>query len=54
MIGEWRKEFAKKRRNESGRCVSAANQYPHRPGIAPALGLRAGSDGPVILSQTVT
>jgi hypothetical protein len=26
----------------SGRCVSAAKQNPHRPGIAPALGLRAG------------
>jgi hypothetical protein len=28
---------------KSGRCVSAAKQHPHRPGIAPALGLRAGS-----------
>jgi hypothetical protein len=32
--------------------VSAAKQNPHRPGIAPALGLRAGSDGLVIVSQT--
>src|SRR5262249_13219933 len=29
-------------RGTSGRCVSAAKQNPHRPGIAPALGLRAG------------
>jgi hypothetical protein len=36
----------------SGRCVSAAKQHPHRPGIAPALGLRAGSNGLVIVSQT--
>jgi hypothetical protein len=28
--------------NEVGRCVFAAKQKPHRPGIAPALGLRAG------------
>jgi membrane-associated phospholipid phosphatase len=27
----------------SGRCVSAAKRKPHRPGLAPALGLRAGS-----------
>jgi len=27
---------------KSGRCVSAAKQNPHRPRIAPALGLRAG------------
>jgi hypothetical protein len=27
---------------KSGRCVSAAKQNPHRPGLAPALGLRAG------------
>jgi len=26
--------------------VSAAKQHPHRPGISPALGLRAGSDVP--------
>jgi probable HAF family extracellular repeat protein len=32
--------------------VSAAKQNPHRPGLAPALGLRAGADGLVILSQT--
>src|SRR5262245_16476587 len=27
-------------------------QASHRPGTAPALGLRAGGDGPVILAQT--
>src|SRR5262245_26400412 len=27
---------------KSGRCGSAAKQAPHRPGLAPALGLRAG------------
>jgi hypothetical protein len=32
------------REENSGRCVSAAKQNPHRPGIAPALGLRAGTD----------
>jgi hypothetical protein len=32
--------------------VSAAKQNPHRPGIAPALGLRAGSDDLGIVSQT--
>jgi hypothetical protein len=32
--------------------VSAAKQNPHRPGIASALGLRAGSDSLVIISQT--
>jgi hypothetical protein len=32
--------------------VSAAKQYPHRPGLAPALGLRAGSVGPGMGSQT--
>jgi hypothetical protein len=32
--------------------VSAAKQNPHQPGIAPALGLRAGGDGFVIVSQT--
>jgi hypothetical protein len=38
----------------SGRCVSAAKQNPHRPGIAPALGLRAGGDGlPMIPRTTV-
>jgi hypothetical protein len=29
-------------------------QDPHRPGIAPALGLRAGSDGLLIVSQTAS
>jgi len=32
--------------------VIAAKLRPHRPGIAPALGLRAGSDGAFIVSQT--
>jgi hypothetical protein len=27
-----------------GRCVSPRNQKPRQPGIAPALGLRAGLD----------
>jgi hypothetical protein len=31
-----------------GRCVSPRKQKPHRPGIAPALGLRAGSDVSVL------
>src|SRR5205823_11865514 len=38
--------------NKSGRCGSAAKQSPHRPGISRAPGLRAGSDGLFILSQT--
>jgi hypothetical protein len=37
---------------KSGRCVSAAKQHPHRPGLAPALGLRAGRDCLVMVSQT--
>jgi uncharacterized protein (TIGR03032 family) len=36
----------------SGRCVSAAKQHPHRPGIFPALGLPAGVMCPFMLSQT--
>jgi uncharacterized protein (TIGR03118 family) len=32
--------------------VSAAKQYPHRPGIAPALGLRAGRDDLFLVTQT--
>src|SRR5262245_36065988 len=40
------------RRQPSDRCGSAAKLNPHRPGIAPALGLRAGADNPLILSQT--
>ena len=36
----------------SGRWGLAAKQIPHRPGQAPALGLRAGIDGVFILSQT--
>jgi hypothetical protein len=32
----------------------AAKQKPHRPGIAPALGLRAGHDGFLIVTQTTS
>jgi hypothetical protein len=32
--------------------VKPPSKIPHRPGLAPALGLRAGSDGPFIVSQT--
>jgi hypothetical protein len=32
--------------------VLTAKQAPHRPGIAPALGLRAGGDDFVIVPQT--
>jgi hypothetical protein len=32
--------------------VSAAKQIVHRPGTASALGLRAGSDGLSMISQT--
>jgi len=47
-LGAWgRIGFARRQRLEgtvrtSDRCVSAAKQHPHRPGTAPALGLRAG------------
>jgi hypothetical protein len=34
--------------------VSAAKQNPHRPGIAPALGLRAGGDDLLIVSETAS
>ena len=40
--------------NKIGRCVSAAKQYPHRPGTAPAFGLRAGSDDTLYLNKSVT
>jgi hypothetical protein len=36
----------------NGRCVPTAKRDTHRPGLAPALGLRAGNDGFVILPQT--
>ena len=42
------KERAKKAAGE----VSPPKQIPHRPGQAPALGLRAGTTGLFILSQT--
>src|SRR5438067_1791746 len=35
-------------------AVLTAKQAPHRPGTAPALGLRAGRDGLVIVSQTAS
>jgi hypothetical protein len=35
--GIWKAEAT-----QSGRCGSAAKLNPHRPDIAPALGLRAG------------
>jgi hypothetical protein len=34
-----------KLRNKAAGEVLTAKQAPHRPGTAPALGLRAGSDG---------
>jgi len=33
------------RNNKNGRCVLAAKQSPHRPGISRTAGLRARSDG---------
>jgi WD40 repeat protein len=38
--------------NESGRCVPTATKDAHRPGLAPALGLRAGRDAAFMLPQT--
>jgi hypothetical protein len=38
--------------NQSGRCLSAAKQVPHRPGLAPVRGLRAGSNGSSMITQT--
>jgi hypothetical protein len=35
----------------SGRCVPTAKKDTHRPGLAPALGLRAGNDGSFIVAQ---
>jgi hypothetical protein len=37
---------------ESGRRVPTAKKDTHRPGLAPALGLRAGNDGFFIVPQT--
>src|SRR3954452_5125827 len=34
------------------RCVPTAKKDTHRPGLAPALGLRAGNGGVFILPQT--
>jgi hypothetical protein len=39
------------RDNRTAGEVLTAKQAPHRPGTAPALGLRAGGDGSFILSQ---
>src|SRR5262249_28832469 len=36
----------------TGRCVPTATKDTHRPGLAPALGLRAGNDGFFIVPQT--
>src|SRR5262249_49787279 len=38
--------------NSGGRCVLAAKQRPHRPGIPRAPGLRARSDDPFMVSRT--
>jgi hypothetical protein len=38
---------------DSGRWVLTAKQAPDRPGIAPALGLRAGSDCIYIVPRTI-
>ncbi|MBI1917254.1 MAG: hypothetical protein HYS12_21320 [Planctomycetes bacterium] len=37
---------------QSGRCVPTAKKDTHWPGLAPALGLRAGNDGFFIVPQT--
>src|SRR5215510_2100148 len=37
---------------KSDRCVPTATKDTHRPGLAPALGLRAGNDGFFIVPQT--
>jgi hypothetical protein len=37
---------------KSGRCVPTAKKDTHRPGLAPALGLRAGNGGVFIVPQT--
>jgi hypothetical protein len=37
--------------NKGGRCGSAAKQHPHRPGLAPALGLRAGGEALSVIPQ---
>src|SRR5262249_59768687 len=39
-------------RNKAAGEVLTAKQAPHRPGTAPALGLRAGKDGPFIVPRT--
>jgi subtilisin-like proprotein convertase family protein len=40
------------RLNTAAGEVLTAKQAPHRPGTAPALGLRAGDGGPLVASQT--
>src|SRR5438309_9567658 len=42
------------RRSEAAGGVLTAKQAPHRPGTAPALGLRAGRVAAAIIEQTTT
>jgi hypothetical protein len=42
----------KKTKNKAAGEVLTAKQAPHRPGIAPALGLRAGCAVHFIVTQT--
>jgi hypothetical protein len=44
--------FRARHERKSGQCVPTAKKDAHRPGLAPALGLRAGNDGFFILPQT--
>jgi hypothetical protein len=37
----------------NGRCVPTAKKDTHRPGLAPALGLRAGNGGFFIVPQAI-
>jgi hypothetical protein len=37
----------------NGQCVPTATKDTHRPGLAPALGLRAGNGGFFIVPQTI-
>jgi len=56
-IGGWRSSgttFGLLNYKKAAGEVLTAKQAPHRPGIAPALGLRAGSHVVNILSQTGT
>jgi len=42
------------RTNEAAGEVLTAKQAPHRPGTAPALGLRAGLGAVAIMTQTAS